>query len=564
MKNKKKYRDLLSFAAVIAVLFLLNFIAAKKYFRIDLTADKRFTMTDASTTLIKKLDDVVEFKVYLSGDNLPAKFVEFREEIKSRLEEFRSLNSENIEYEFIDPYNVEKPEEFIKTLTEKGLQYTNVEEKTENGVQQVYVVPGVVVYYKGREMPVNLLRLDITAPHIQVLNKSIEAIEHELTQAIRMLQTERKKNVGFLQGHGELDGLQVYDLAHSLSDYYNVGPVNLIDSAGYLDTHIMDLLNVLVIAKPLYPFTKEELYVIDQFIMRGGITVWMMDQVHAEMDSLKYSNYFPAMTNNVGTEDFLYHYGVRINNNLVEDLQCAPIQIQVGKYGNQPSFKPIPWFYSPLITTENTHIITTNLDPLKLIFASSIDTIPSAAIKKTILLSTSENTKLVSIPVRVSFDAAINGPDKKQFKAGKKALAVLLEGKFTSYYSNRIAPQLGNRKTILNGKAGKMVVISDGDIARNEIQGGAQPQPMPLGSDRNNNFYFDNKKFLLNTFNYLCGDQDVIPARSKKIEMRLLNKGVFKGEERKIQILNIALPLGFIVMFGLIYNWIRIRKYTRS
>ncbi len=547
----------------MAVLFLVNFIATKKYFRIDLTADERFTMTESTNALIKKLDDVVEFKVYLSGDNLPAKFVEFREEIKSRLEEFRGLNPNNIEYEFIDPYSVEKPEEFIKSLTEKGLQYTNVEEKTENGVKQVYVVPGVMVYYKGKELPVNLLRLDITAPHIQVLNKSIESLEHELTKAIRMLKTERKKNVGFLQGHGELDGLQVFDLAHALSDYYNVGPVNLIDTSGYLDTHILDVLDVLVIAKPIFPFSKEELYVMDQFVMRGGITVWMIDQVHAEMDSLKYTNFFPAMTNQINTEDFLYHYGARINNNLIEDLQCAPIQIQVGKYGNQPSFKPIPWFYSPLITTENKHIITTNLDPLKLIFASSIDTIPSPGIKKTILLSSSENTKLVSIPVRVSFDAAINGPDKKQFNAGKKAVAVLLEGKFTSYYKNRIPPKVNNRPTILQGKEGKIIVISDGDIGRNEIKGGAQPEPLPLGADRNNNFYFDNKKFLLNTFNYLCGDEEVIPARSKKIEMRLLDKGRIKGQERKIQILNIALPLAFIIVFGLIYNFIRVRKYAK-
>ncbi len=585
MKNKKKYQDILKFVGIIALLIIVNFVASKKYVRLDLTADKRFTLTDATVNLVTKLDDVVEFKVYLTGDNLPAKFVEFKEQVRSRLEEFRNLNPDNIEYEFIDPYAVENHEDFIRELTQKGLQYTNVSEKTENGTNQVYIVPGVMVYYKGRNYPVNFLNTEITANHIEVLNKSIQSLEHNLTTAIRILKKSKKdyKVVGFLQGHGELDGRYINDLANSLSDYYMSGPVMLTDTNGKVQLNALDGVDALVIAKPRNQedldainnikrqyfsaaeniddkmLSEEEKFVIDQFIMRGGVTVWMIDQVKAEMDSLRVTNIFPAMINKLNTEEMLYNYGVRINNNLVEDAICAPITMQVGKYGNKPDYKQVQWVYFPMITTNNEHITTTNLDPIKLNFANTIDTIPTLGTNKTILLTTSENSKIVKAPVRVGFDVAINGADKS-FNQGKKPVAVLLEGTFNSYYKNRIPP-FANVVGKNESKTTKMLVISDGDIAKNEFVKG---QPLPLGADMENRLYFDNKKFLLNAFNYLLGDEDIIQARSKKIQMRLLNRAVVHEKGNQIKAINIAVPLAFIVIFGLLYNAFRTRKYARK
>jgi ABC-2 type transport system permease protein len=585
MKNKKKYQDILKFIGIIALLVVVNFVASKKYVRLDLTADKRFTLTDATVNLVTKLDDVVEFKVYLTGDNLPAKFVEFKEQVRSRLEEFRNLNPDNIEYEFIDPYAVENHEDFIRELTQKGLQYTNVSEKTENGTNQVYIVPGVMVYYKGRNYPVNFLNTEITANHIEVLNKSIQSLEHNLTTAIRILKKSKKdyKVVGFLQGHGELDGRYINDLANSLSDYYMAGPVMLTDTNGAVQLNALDGVDALVIAKPRNQedldainnikrqyfsaaeniddkmLSEEEKFVIDQFIMRGGVTVWMIDQVKAEMDSLRVTNIFPAMINKLNTEEMLYNYGVRINNNLVEDAICAPITMQVGKYGNKPDYKQVQWVYFPMITTNNEHITTTNLDPIKLNFANTIDTIPTPGTNKTILLSTSENCKIVKAPVRVGFDVAINGADKS-FNQGKKPVAVLLEGTFNSYYKNRIPP-FANVIGKNESKVTKMLVISDGDIAKNEFVKG---QPLPLGADMENRLYFDNKKFLLNAFNYLLGDEDIIQARSKKIQMRLLNRAMVHEKGNQIKAVNIAVPLAFIVIFGLLYNAFRTRKYARK
>ncbi len=585
MKNKRKNSDIIKFIAAIAILVVVNFIATKKYVRLDLTADKRFTLTDATVNLISNLDDVVEFKVYLTGDNLPSKFVEFREQIKGRLEEFRNINPDNIEYEFIDPYSVENHEEFIRDLTQKGLQYTNVSEKTENGTKQVYIVPGVMVYYKGKNYPVNVLNTEIVGNHIEALNKSMQNLEHNLTTAIRILKKAKKdyKVVGFLQGHGELDGRYVNDIAMALSDYYMTGPVMLTDTNGIVQKDALDEIDALVIAKPrnqddlnvlnainrqYFPndknidakmLSEEEKFVIDQFIMRGGVTVWMIDQVKAEMDSLRVSNLFPAMINKLNTEEMLYNYGIRINNNIIEDALCAPITMQVGKFGKDDNYKQMQWVYFPIIATDNENVITTNLDPIKLKFASTIDTIPTPGTSKTILLTTSENSKIVRAPVRVSFDAAINGPDSS-FNDGKKPVAVLLEGVFNSYYKNRIAP-FGNALKKDLSKPTKMLVISDGDIAKNDFVRG---QPMPLGADPENRLYFDNKKFLLNAFNYLMGDEDIIQARSKKIQMRLLNKATIREKGNQVKAVNIGVPLVFIVIFGFLYNAVRTRKYARK
>ena len=520
MVVKRKYKDIGRFLGIIALLFLINFVASKKYFRVDLTQDKRFTLTDATVNLIQNLNDVVEFKVYLDGKNLPAKYVEFREEIKSKLEEFRNLNPDNIEYEFIDPHAVEHPEEFISDLRKKGLLFTNDVEKTESGVNQIQVIPGLMIYYKGAPFPVNLLKSSI--------GKSIESIEYELVSSIKILSTppQKKKNIGLLQGHGELFPEEIGDLSGSIFQFYNPAIVRLTDSTGRIFMDYIDQTDVLLIAKPLIPFSNAEIFVLDQFVMRGGKIIWMIDQVSADADSLRNSNFFIADIRRLNIEELLYHYGVRINNTLLQDVQCSLIPAQVGVEANrEPKLQLVPWFYSPIVTSENNHIINTNIDPVKLNFASTIDTIPSAHIKKTILLSSSNYSKVLKAPYRVSMEASVfaaqNGLDKKTFKDGSKPLAVLLEGSFDSYFKNRITP--GNMPFIKSSKETQMIVISDGDIARNDFNPN-NGHMEPLGMDKYLNYLFDNKKFLLNSLNYLTNDADIIPARCKRIEMRLLNK----------------------------------------
>ena len=560
-KKTLKYKNILTFLIALGVIFAVNFIASKKYARIDLTEDDRFTLTEASENVVKKLEDVVEFKVYLEGENLPAKYVEFREEIKSRLEEFRNLNPENIEYEFIDPHAAENPEEFVASLRKKGLLFTNDVEKTENGVNQIQIIPGIIVYYKGKSYPINLLKSDI--------RKSIESIEYELVAAIKILTTtfQNRKNVGLLQGHGELFPEEVGDLSSSIVQFYNPAIVRLRDSVGRVDVKNLFLSDILIIAKPIAPFSEGEIYALDQYVMRGGKIIWMLDQVSADEDSLRDRNFFVATINKLNTEDLLYHYGVRVNNNLLQDLQCSVINATVGVEANgQPKNQLIPWFYAAVLNSQNNHIINKNIDPIRLNFANTIDTIPSSGITKTVLLSSSSSSKILKAPVRVGIDASVKalqeGVDKLQFKDTQKPIAVLLEGSFDSYYKNRIPPS-APFEFIPKSKNSKMIVISDGDIARNRVNpytGAVEP----LGMDRKAQYFFDNKKFLMNALNYLSGDDDLIPARCKRIEIRLLNRGLVKEKKKLIQGITVGVPVLLIILSGLVYNFLRTRKYTRK
>jgi len=562
-KKSLKYKNILTFLIALGVILAVNFIASKKYARIDLTEDDRFTLTEASENVVKKLDDVVEFKVYLEGENLPAKYVEFREEIKSRLEEFRNLNPEFVEYEFIDPHAAENPDEFVASLRKKGLLFTNDVEKTENGVNQIQIIPGILVYYKGKSYPINLLKSDI--------RKSIESIEYELVAAIKILTTtfQNRKNVGLLQGHGELFPEEVADLSSSIVQFYNPAIVRLRDSMGRVDIKNLFLSDILIIAKPdpRAPFSEGEIYALDQYVMRGGKIIWMLDQVSADEDSLRDRSFFVANINKLGTEDLLYHYGVRVNNNLLQDLQCSVINATVGVEANgQPKNQLIPWFYAAVVNSQNNHIINKNIDPIRLNFANTIDTIPSAGITKTVLLASSNSSKILKAPVRVGIDGSVKalqeGVDKTQFKDSQKPIAVLLEGSFDSYYKNRIPPA-APFEFIKKSQKSKMIVISDGDIARNKVNpytGAFEP----LGMDRKAQYFFDNKKFLMNALNYLSGDEDLIPARCKRIEIRLLDRGLIKEKKKLIQAVNVLIPVLLIVIAGLLYNFLRTRKYTRK
>ncbi len=559
-KKSIKRKEIGLFLLSLGAIFLLNFVANKKYFRLDLTQDKRFTLTDATKSVITKLNDVVEFKVYLHGNNLPVKYVEFKEEIQNRLTEIRNLNPNNIEFEFIDPYAAEDPAEFVKSLRKQGLRFTNDVEKTENGVNQIQVIPGMMIYYKGKSLPVNLLKSDIT--------KSIESIEYELVSTIKILSngSKNRKNVGLLQGHGELFPEEIGDLSSEIIKFYNPALIRLRDSTGKLDVSNLFQSDILIIAKPVAPFSQDEVFAIDQYVMRGGKIIWMLDQVAADEDSLRDKNFFIANINHFNIEDLLYNYGVRVNANVVQDMQCSLINAQVGVEANgEKKNQVIPWFYSPIVSSLNNHIINYNLDPVKMNFANTIDTIPSPGVTKTVLLTTSMNTKIVKAPVRVGIDFSVNalqnGVDKKLFNEHGKPLAVLLEGNFSSYFKNRIVDP--NIQVIKRSVENKMLVISDGDLARNKINP-YDGRVEPLGMDKFLRYQFDNKKFLLNALNYLSGDEDMIPARCKRIQMRLLDKGKIKENKKMIQIVNVGSPVVVIILFGIVYTFIRRRKYTKA
>jgi ABC-2 type transport system permease protein len=564
VKNRNnKHSDILNLILGLAILVLVNVISAYVFKRIDLTTEKRFTLSDATVEMLKNLDDVVFVRVYLEGE-FPAGFKRLRNATKEMLDEFRAIAGDNIQYEFIDPSaNPDEKERkaLYAQLTKQGIQYTNLEFREGESKSEKIIFPGAIVAYKEREAPVQILKSQIGVPPEVMLNNSIQQIEYELANTIRKLASEKVSTVAFIEGHGELDSLFTADIMKSLSEYYNIKRLKINEQLKALQN-----IDAIVIAKPDSAFSEKDKFIIDQFIMRGGKVLWLIDRTYADMDSLSKSSNFMALTKDLNLDDMLFKYGVRINTNLVQDLQAVPIPIVIGYIGNQPQQKFFPWFYFPLLMPYAKHPIVNNLNAIKAEFISTIDTVGAKGITKTLLLHTSKYAKVLPTPVRVSINMLREEPKIEQFNKSFQPLAVLLEGEFESNFKNRLAPELLDSKEINFKEKGiptKMIVVADGDIIKNQVQY-STGRAMPLGYDKYTNEVYGNKNFILNAMNYLLDDSGLIGARSKEIKLRLLDIDKLKRERTSWQFLNVVTPLLLVVLYGLIRFYWRKRKYTTA
>jgi len=558
--NKK--RDILSLSLAIIIMILLNFVGSFVFHRFDLTSEKRYTLSDATKKLLGKLNDVVYVKVYLEGD-FPAGFKRLRNETKEMLDEFRAYSNDNIEYQFINPSkNSDKKQqnEIYKQLYDKGLQPTNLEVKEESGTSQQILFPGAIISYKGHEVPWQLLKTQLGQPPEAQLNNSIQALEYEFASCIRNLTTVIKPEIGFIEGHGELDTLSVNDIKNALGDFYLLKRVKI-------DGRLKALqgLKAIIVAKPDTSFSEKDKFIIDQFVMNGGKVLWAIDPLYTSIDSLMKSGATMAMPYDLKLDDLLFKYGVRINPNMILDLQSSAIPVNKAFRGQQPRFELMPWLFAPLIMPTSNNPIVKNLDVIKIDFGSSIDTVEAEGITKTILLHSSKYSKTLNAPVRVDLRMVNMRPDENQFKDSYQPVAVLLEGKFESVYKNRVPPSIANDSAIAfksEGVDNKMIVISDGDIIRNEIQHSAN-KPYPLGYDIYTKQTYGNKNFILNCVNYLCDDSGLISVRARELTLRLLDKKKVKNERLKWQLINTCLPLLALFLFGIIHGMIRKRKYAK-
>jgi ABC-2 type transport system permease protein len=563
-KSKVKFQGLVSFLSKTLVLSVVAIASYFYFFKVDLTEDKRYTLSDETIELLQSMDDVAEFKIYLEGETLPVGFVKLRNAINETLDEFSEHANGNIEFEFIDIKDIsteKKQEREIIRLSRLGIPYLpNEQKKTPGNEDGSYVIPGAEVFYNGRSGGVNLL-VTSKSSYEQNFNESIESLEYQLSNAIRKLQRERPKNIGFLQLHGESGQYELEDFAKSLSEYYNIGPIFLQNEKGLYDLNSLNLIDILVIAGPKSQFNELELVIIDQFVMKGGKLLCILDGIYAELDSLRTTRqFFPAMPYNSGLEKLLYKYGVRVNNDLVEDQQCTRIPIQSGPEGSKPQLSS--WVYFPLIFSENTHIINKNLDPVKMEFASTLDSITTPGITHTALLNTSGLNRYVKTPTSIGLEDAFSGASEKKLHDGKKCVAFLTEGKYTSYYKNRILPKefSSHKKFLDESPVNKMIIISSGSFANSFVL--SDNKTLPLGADRYSSAFYDNKKFLLNVINYLSDDKALITIRSKKIEMRLLDKKKVKTYKSTIKWLNLLVPPGIILLISLLFFFIRKGRYS--
>lgn len=557
-----KRRDITALILAIVILLLVNFLGSYVFHRFDLTSEKRYTLSDATKNLLGQINDVVYVKVYLEGE-FPAGFKRLRNETREMLDEFRIYANDNIEYEFINPNaNSDKKqrEEIYRQLFKKGLQPTNLEVKEESGVSQQIIFPGAIISHKGREIPWQLLKTNMgQSPEVQ-LNSSVQALEYEFASCIRNLTTVIKPQIGIIEGHGELDTLALKDIREALSEFYIVKQVSINEQLKALNG-----LKAIIIAKPDTIFSEKDKFIIDQYVIKGGKVLWAVDPLFTPLDSLRRSSRTMAVPNDIHLDDMFFKYGVRINPTMILDLQSSAIPVNKSLVGQQPRFELMPWVFSPLLLPKSEHPIVKNLDVIKADFVASIDTIDVKGVKKTILLETSKYSKVLNAPVRVDLRMVNMTPDERQFTDAYRSVALLLEGEFQSVFKNRIPPQITADSAIDykdQGVSTKMIVISDGDIIRNEVQY-STGKYFPLGYDIYTKQTYANKDFILNCVNYLCDDSGLISVRARDLTLRLLDKKKLKNERFKWQIVNTAMPLLVVLLFGVVYAYNRKRKYAK-
>ncbi len=569
----KKSRDLSRFALFIAIVILVNIIGGLKFFRIDLTSEKRYTLSDATINLLESVQDVMLVKVYLEGD-FPAGFQRLETEAKQMLDEFRAYNP-NIQYTFIDPSaneTEEETEKLYQQLQFKGLKPYQLSIKNNDGNSVKTIFPGAVLNYGEKEASALLLLDQLGAAPEKQINNSIENLEFTLANSIRALVSDDKPLVGFLQGHGELGPREIADFAKDISSNYRVDLFNIrefkSDSSGesisLAEQQVrLNRFDALIVSKPQKAFTDLDKYLLDQFIMNGGKTIWLLDAAVASMDSLSAASQFMSLPlfDRLQLNDLLFKYGVRLNTDLVTDLVAGGVSDQK---------KIRPWVYFPMVMPQVSHPIAKDLNAIWLRFASSIDTVIAEGIKKTVLLKSSPYSARLATPHIVSLAKLYNPPPRGQFRESNVPLAILLEGKFTSAFKNRLRPkaEAGLLKTKDESSENQILVVADGDIIRNQfnvvnpnIPKGA---PLPLGYDQYTNTQYGNKNFLVNSLDYMLDDQGLIAIRSRELKIRLLDLERVKEERLFWQLINTLIPAVLIVLMALVNTWWRRKKYLKS
>jgi ABC-2 type transport system permease protein len=562
----------------VAIIILVNIIGYFVFTRFDLTSEKRYTLSSTTKKMLRDLDDIVYFEVYLEG-RFPAGFKRLKRETREMLDQFRAY-SDNIQYEFINPSaassEIER-QEVYRRLVERGLRPTVDQVNDKGSSSQQVIFPGAIVTYKSAEMPMQLLVSQMGTPQEEVLNNSIQNLEFNLANTIKKLSVDLKPRVAFIEGHGELDQQLTADITMALKEYYVVDRVKIngqlsslserrrVDSAS---TRLENKYEALIIAKPDSSFDEKDKFILDQYIMRGGKVLWLIDPVFASMDSIQSSDRTVGIINDINLEDMLFNYGVRLNNNLVMDINALPIPLKTGQVGNAPQIDFFPWYYFPLITPVANHPIVKNLNVIKTEFISSIDTINTLGISKTILLTSGEYSRTVNTPAIISLDILRERPDRNLYNKKNIPVACLLEGEFPSLYNNRIPPEISSDSNIQflpKSKRTRMIVVADGDVIKNQVKfSNGKLITYPLGYDRYTEQSFGNKEFILNAMNYLVDESGLIAIRSRELKLRLLDTSRIASARFFWQLFNTATPVILVTLFGIIMIVMRKRKYTRS
>lgn len=538
-------------AVLLLGLLLINVFNQNFYKRFDLTQDQRYTLSDATKTILEKVKSRMFIHVYLEGE-FPSEFKRLQIETRQYLEELKAQNSQ-LKIRFIHPDG--KRDQLIQS----GMYPSQLTVQENGKLSNAIIFPWVeFIYGKKREL-VSLLPNGVVQSQEQQLAVAIENLEYAFSNAINNITKTRDHKIAVLKGNGELNDMYLVSLLSEVKKKYRLTPVSLDTVASNPKKALSTLQSsdLVVVAKPTEPFTAEEKLVLDQFIMHGGKSLWMFENVQADTDSLYNDGKMLAYPRDLNLTDMLFSYGVRVNTALVQDLYAAKIRLATGNMGNQPQFQNLPWFYHPSITGNPQHPISRNLPPIRLQFANQIDTLKNDT-KKTPLLVSSPLTRKIGTPNFVDLQSIAQEPLQEQYQGGYQLFGVLLEGNFNSMYANRIKPfNLKNFKE--KSDSNKMIIISDGDIAKNQI---VKNQPYDLSIDKWTGEQFGNKEFLLNSIDYLLDNTGLIHLRNKTLQINLLDKKRAYKERSYWQVLNVAAPLAVLLAFGLGFFFWRKKKYS--
>ncbi len=563
--NNKRNQSLLQLGLFAGVLLFINVLGNTFYNYYDLTEDKRFTLTDASVDLMENMKEVVYVKVLLEGE-FGGSYKRLQNSVRELLDDYRAI-SPNLEYDFENPMEgtVEDVNARKELYAKSGIYPINLKEQTSDSKKEQITYPYALIFYQGRETAVNLLENNVPGMNPElVINNSVSLLEYKITGAITKLMTVKKPVVLYTTGHQELNPYQTADLDAEMIKTYDLNRINL-DSVVQIDSEV----DVLIVAKPTLPFSEKDNFKIDQYIMNGGRVLWLLDKVGTSIDSMRITGQHLAMPMELNLDRLLFKYGARIQPNLVMDLECTPIALQTGVIGDKPQFELFPWYFYPRVSARSDHPIVKSIDRVNMFFPNVIDTIETRGgeVKKEILLTTSDYSRYQRVPVNLTFEILRDQPNPALYNKQNLPLAVLLEGTFPSEYENRVTESLLSGLRELNieykkvSEPTRMIVVSDGDIAINRLDRQTQ-KPLPLGLNPFDKYQYANKQFLMNAIEYLHNDKGVIEARGKEVKLRLLDRVKAKEEKSKWQMINILVPIIGLAFFGIIYNWLRRRRYA--
>lgn len=554
------------FSAILLV-FVLNAAGGLFYVRLDLTQDKRFSLSPLTIVEAESLDDILFIKIYLDGELNPD-YRKLRDATRELLDEYRAIAGDNLQYEFVDPSaepDQKQRENIYKKLVKEGLRPVTISENTFEKTEETVLFPGAVISYKGRTLPWMLLRPQLGIPEAVMINNSIQQLEYGLSVILRNLKSNSRPRIAFLEGHSELDDNDVADITNTLEQFYEIERLAINHQLGALQSFAG-----LVIAGPDSTFDEKDKFIIDQFIMHGGRVLWFIEPIWLNEDSLRSNGITLAMPRELNIEDMLFKYGVRINANMLMDMQSLPVPIVTGMVGNQPRYQFFPWPYFPLLHPPDYHPISKNLDAIKTNYISSIDTVGMRpGLTRTILLHTGEHTRLMSMPSRISFNILREKPNALQYSLIHEPVAVLSEGIFQSVFTGRIPAAIVNDPAIdfkTESQPTRQIFISDADIIRNEVNP-RTGEYYALGYDRYTQRIYGNSDFVLNCLNYLLDEEGLLAVRAKDFKIRLLDRQRIITERAKWQTANVALPAILVMLLALLLNGLRVytnKKRTKN